>query len=588
MNGHRSSEFLCSVQVDPTVKPTTIPMRLDPMDPDTKSPIGRCQSVRPRSVVIWLLFLVAVLAIPVFALHEGPSVVFNFLSADSFYYLTIAKNSHSILSPSFDGERPTNGFHPLWQIVLIGLFRLTGPSQELQISIVFLVSTCLVTAGLILAGHALQCVTGSSLSILWLVPGLFQVLFGGRGERGLTYTYSCWAFMNGMESPLSLFFGGLLLHCLARRRTSRLGEDPPRDGLRLWPFSSSFAWGLGLIVMCCVMSRLDDVFVAAGFVLCLLAGPNSSKVRALQVGLPTALFLAIYIGHHFVSGQTLLPTSAAVKSSNALEANLRCLVSELIPLAQWTHCPVRHLDRLTGLTIPMVVCALLLSVGCARLGTSPTPCLPPCTMNPLLVYVLGKGFYNWFFVEVGHQGYWYYALPVLVTNWLLVALACAGWRALAAKTADKKSHATSALVRSAGTVSLALWTLVYLITVADTVKRLKSWNSWYGVWSARVTMARDLERSIGQSKLISNDDGLLAYALPYPSASILGFVTDQAGYAARRRGLKAYWDYCIERGFTVVGSTDGGYFDLSKWYVTRTVYQHQQSHTVFVRLEKSR
>ncbi|MFW2388237.1 MAG: hypothetical protein ACN4G0_07870, partial [Polyangiales bacterium] len=42
---------------------------------------------------------------------------FALASPDTFYYLTVARNviEHGVVS--FDGEHPTNGFHPLWQVV---------------------------------------------------------------------------------------------------------------------------------------------------------------------------------------------------------------------------------------------------------------------------------------------------------------------------------------------------------------------------------------------------------------------------------------------------------------------------------------
>lgn len=44
-------------------------------------------------------------------------------AGDSFYYLTVARNSLHIPFYSFDGMYPTNGFHPVWQFLLYTAMR---------------------------------------------------------------------------------------------------------------------------------------------------------------------------------------------------------------------------------------------------------------------------------------------------------------------------------------------------------------------------------------------------------------------------------------------------------------------------------
>lgn len=44
------------------------------------------------------------------------------LTDDAYYYFMIARNTVKLASVSFDGINPTNGFHPLWWILLVPLF----------------------------------------------------------------------------------------------------------------------------------------------------------------------------------------------------------------------------------------------------------------------------------------------------------------------------------------------------------------------------------------------------------------------------------------------------------------------------------
>ena len=55
-------------------------------------------------------------------LRHGWERIFTFFAADTFYYLTVARNFARIGLFSFDGEFPTNGFHPLWQVRLRNVF----------------------------------------------------------------------------------------------------------------------------------------------------------------------------------------------------------------------------------------------------------------------------------------------------------------------------------------------------------------------------------------------------------------------------------------------------------------------------------
>ena len=53
---------------------------------------------------------------------SGPRRLFAWFAADAFYYLQVARNWADLGRISFDGEHPTNGFHPLWQGVEAALW----------------------------------------------------------------------------------------------------------------------------------------------------------------------------------------------------------------------------------------------------------------------------------------------------------------------------------------------------------------------------------------------------------------------------------------------------------------------------------
>ncbi|HEY0469388.1 MAG TPA: hypothetical protein VGC79_34600 [Polyangiaceae bacterium] len=72
-------------------------------------------------------FTVLLFAIPALIdlLSSPTRAVYRWIAADTFYYLTVGRNfaRHGLLG--FDGEHPSNGFQPLWQVwsVLTEFFR---------------------------------------------------------------------------------------------------------------------------------------------------------------------------------------------------------------------------------------------------------------------------------------------------------------------------------------------------------------------------------------------------------------------------------------------------------------------------------
>lgn len=57
----------------------------------------------------------------------------HFLIEDMFYYLTAARNVLAGMGASLDGVHATNGFHPLWMLMLAGITLLTGGEPFLTV-----------------------------------------------------------------------------------------------------------------------------------------------------------------------------------------------------------------------------------------------------------------------------------------------------------------------------------------------------------------------------------------------------------------------------------------------------------------------
>lgn len=55
---------------------------------------------------------------------------YQWMNDDAYFYLKVALNHSRGLGSSFSGLAPTNGYHPLWQWMLMGLFDVLQPSVE--------------------------------------------------------------------------------------------------------------------------------------------------------------------------------------------------------------------------------------------------------------------------------------------------------------------------------------------------------------------------------------------------------------------------------------------------------------------------
>ena len=167
------------------------------------------------------------------ALEKRP---FSGLPDDSYYYFAIAKHLAQGNPPSIDGINPTNGFHPLWMLVLTTLYRLggwgTGALAPLHVA--FTIGAVLDVASAYL---------------------LFRLMSSFRVHRQLKLLISAIFLLNpyeielatwGLETPLSLFVSLLFVFVACRAPRGTRSASP-------WIFGAT-----GALMM---LSRTDHVIV---------------------------------------------------------------------------------------------------------------------------------------------------------------------------------------------------------------------------------------------------------------------------------------------------------------------------------------
>lgn len=106
---------------------------------------------------------------------------------DAYYYLKTAANLARGYGPTFDQVNTTNGFHPLWLLIVTGLSLLVGEDPAHLMRWVLTLQALTVTAGLVLLGSAFP----RARAWIVLVGALMAASF-----------YGSRALVSGMESGL--------------------------------------------------------------------------------------------------------------------------------------------------------------------------------------------------------------------------------------------------------------------------------------------------------------------------------------------------------------------------------------------------
>lgn len=462
--------------------------------------------------------------------------VFNYFAQDAFYYFAVARNSTTSFY-SFDGETATNGFHPLWQFYLTYVFSAIGSAnQTVQLYAAFVLSCIMTTVGYMLCGMAAYRVTKLKAVSILVVPGLYYLIFSF-----VTNFYgSPWQWMNGMESGLTVFFGGVLFCLLAAHY-----NDPHK-----FETKGSFFLILGTVVSVMILSRLDDVFLLFSLGLCIFVMGRNGLERWIRTyllfTLPTVVLLTLYVIFNYTSTGFVLPVSGMAKSTFALVHNVRLLMGTLdlqpvIPGGDPGGLWLMTYYRYVQLLFPAVACLLFGSLLWGE-RTESRSGFRDIFLIGLLLYVVLKAAYNFTMVRMEDQGFsWYYVFSLMVTNFAAVVI-------VQRKLKLSGGFSRLSLVLASCVVVMIL--LSHLVFV--TRHGLQTGNPFYRFWHDRKSISAYLSNRIEHPRLVEYDDGIIGYSLGFPTIHGFGFVADYEGYRAKRRG--EFLHYCRLRGFNVIAS----------------------------------
>ena len=239
----------------------------------------------------WHVFLLAaVSALALFSRFLHSDSYWTYFEDDFFYYALVAKNLALKHLSTFDGTHLTNGYHPLWLLVLTGLYRIfPGLSFLLAVQAVGLLAT------LAFYFASLRC-----FRYLGTSPSL------QRPAALVLSLHTLLLFRYGMEITLTLPLGIVTLAFI---------------------LSPQFRWTMrqtlcyGLLASLTILSRLDAAFLILLLLIAQTAAsdvPWKERVRRLVVfGAGGALF-PIYLATNLVFFHTLLPISGVAKQLKPL------------------------------------------------------------------------------------------------------------------------------------------------------------------------------------------------------------------------------------------------------------------------------
>jgi len=252
--------------------------------------------MRPRdkfySILYFLLLSAAFLYLANFILFSDIRKLVSSTPDDASYYLGIAENYSGGLGLTFDGINKTNGFQPLWQILLIPIFIFFRASPETMLRIVLLFQLFLITA--------------SALIFFRILAFYFEkiiILLSGS----LFIVFVFFQSVNGMETALMIFMISIILFIVIKMKIFS-GRNIKKE----------IVWGMMLGLL--MLIRLDTVFIVisiAGFNLyyILFVSKNSKEdfLRISIIMIAAILTISPYLLYNYISFGNFIPISVYLK-----------------------------------------------------------------------------------------------------------------------------------------------------------------------------------------------------------------------------------------------------------------------------------
>jgi len=470
------------------------------------------------AICVGLLFAWAPVCV---MLRYGAAAIIRLLTGDSYHYLAIARKAQLSHIYTYDGVHVTNGFHPMWEYFLRGMFSVLH-LQNPQAQAIAAMTAALIAAtlGIILASAAVIRLTNRYFLALLLVPGLFYLIVGVH-----TRTLAMWSALDGMESGFSLLFGGLFFYVLSIYIGS--SAKKPYDQI-------SACRAIGLALPLVIFSRLDDFFILPALVLALVLFEKSTKKRIMSgiwiVG-PSAVVILCYLIYNKITVGAAMPLSGGTKSGfvGFLSAYLTVAIHfppimglKYLLTGKMSNGPEIFANSFR--VVEIVYPTLLAGLGAWAIWTYRRQS-ESAILFGICLYVIFKMSYNFLGVHPWHQAEWYYAFIALCLSVLGAMALQKPWEKL-----DTIPIARYGIV--------AIYIMVMMLSASQCYANL-AYHSPDDVadqfWKRHEEIRSQLVAH-GVRGILNVDDGITAFLLDLPSMHGFAFATDVGAQRAYRTG----------------------------------------------------
>ena len=242
-----------------------------------------------------VLFILALIVLLVPTLVATPDLLNGVVIDDAFYYFKTARNISMGIGSTFDGIHLSNGYHPLWMIVLVVLFKLFPNGGETPVRFALFLQALMGAMGTVVLYQALSKSIRKEIALL---AALIWITWSNR------------FLVNGLETSLYSLFVVLSLYWWVHH----INGNPL--GMKTWRYA---VFGLILALSC--LARIEGVIVAASYTVVLffqMRNRLAQDMRRFWANFSVyltllALPVAAYVLWNYYTFGVLLPVSGSTK-----------------------------------------------------------------------------------------------------------------------------------------------------------------------------------------------------------------------------------------------------------------------------------
>ena len=260
----------------------------------THNNIARQEEIARYST--FALLICVLMAIIFFLCFADFTSILVQINDDAYYFFKVSENVAGGFGTTFDGIHKTNGFQPLWMLILVPVFWLCPDSPETAFRIGLLIQALFLFAAPI------------------LIISVLNRFFSWRAILGTVVCYTFLVFiraLNGLESAVEILAMSALFAFAYHAKLFFWNDD---SILRQFIF--------GLLLGILMLARLDLVFIAIVIVSVRMwplisynRRNNSVLWGTLAILCGALIFVMPYLLYNFVFFGKITPISGLLKSS---------------------------------------------------------------------------------------------------------------------------------------------------------------------------------------------------------------------------------------------------------------------------------